>query len=549
MSLKSKERVSSHQQAFIYLFLIILFAFVVRLIGLRFGFPYLFHPDEPIAVKRALLFFRDGLNPRWFEMPSFYLYLLHFSYWIYYQAGLLTGASAVLPHLQPVKVPFYFIGRLWSALLGTGTVWLVFLTGKKLFSGRAAIGAGFLVAVLPLHLLHSHYATVDVPVTFLITLSFFFSASLLGQRSLKYYLLAGGAAGLSAATKYNGIFTLFPLLAAHFLRERGGEKGMFRRIGDPYLFFGLGAGALVFLLATPYSVIELSRFLQDLSTQSQYLINTGHGPIFIATRPGALYHLLYTLYYAGGAVFWVMAVAGLIYALRRRQNADWLILSWVVPYFILISIPVVKFSRFLIPMLPFLSLWAGRLLEVHFKRPLPARLFRTAWLISAVWLLLQAVAFTGVLARTDPRIEAKIWLEANLPRPCRIGLIKTETGLIFLDDPPLDRRSPGLVVEQYNRLLPALERKPQYIITTDFDYRQILRLKELYDQKRCDRWHDFLAGKLGYRKIKEFSRIPRLFSLTFSAPFPPTTCSTTAPASPSSTVSNGVRPCFMRKSA
>ncbi len=503
------------------LLLIVAFAFAVRIIGLRFGFPYLFHPDEPTAVKRALLFFRDGLNPHWFGMPSFYLYLLHFSYLAYYKAEVLLGLSPVLPHLQPDRLPFYLIGRIWSALLGTGTVLLVYLTGKRLYSAIAALAAAFLIAVIPLHLIHSHYATVDVPVTFLITLSFFFSASLLRKRRLKYYLLAGGAAGLAAATKYNGIFTIFPFLAAHFLRERGGEKGLGRRIGDPYLFFGLGMAALTFVVATPYSIIELSRFLQDLATQSHYLISSGHGPIFIDTKPGALYQIRYTLYYAGGAVFWVMAIAGLIYGLRRRRNSDWLILSWVIPYFILISIPVVKFSRFFIPMLPFLSLWAGRLLEIKFKLPLPTRLFRTAWILSSVWLLLQAIAFTGVLARTDPRIEAKIWLEENLPRPSRIGLIKTETGLIFLDDPPLDRNSPGLVVEQYNRLLPALNRHPQYIIATDFDYRQILRLKELYDQKRCDRWNKFLVGDLGYQKIKEFNTPPIFLWFSLGGKFPP----------------------------
>lgn len=435
MSLKSKEWISFQPRVFL-LCLIIFFAFAIRMIGLRFGFPYLFHPDEATAVKRALLFFRDGLNPHWFGMPSFYLYLLHFSYLICYKAEVLLGLSPVLPHLQPDQIPFYFIGRLWSALLGTGTVILVYLTGKKLFSPLAAIGAAFLISVLPLHLIHSHYATVDIPVTFLITLSFCFSASILKERKVRYYLLAGGALGLAAATKYNGLFALFPFLAAHFLRERRGEKGIRSRIRDPYLFFGLGMAAIAFAVATPYSIIELGRFLQDLSTQSHYLISSGHGPIFIDTKPGALYHLRYTLYYAGGAVFWVMVVAGLIYALYRRSNADLLVFSWVVPYFILISIPVVKFSRFFIPMLPFLSLWSARLLEIRFKRAYLQRLLLGGWGLGAVWLLFQALAFTGVLSRTDPRIEAKIWLEANLPRPSRIGLIRTETGLIFLDDPP-----------------------------------------------------------------------------------------------------------------
>jgi len=305
------------------------------------------------------------------------------------------------------------------------------------------------------------------------------------------------------------------------LREKGGEKGVFRGLFDRYLFFSLGGAILAFSIVTPYSLIEFNRFLADLRAQSHYLISSGHGPIFIATKPGAIYNLFYILYYAGGGVFWVMAIAGLIYALRRHQKADLLIFSWIIPYFVLISIPVVKFSRFFIPMLPFLSLLSGRLLEIRFSRRLPDRFLQFAWLLGALWLLIQGSAFTGLLARTDPRLEAKFWLEENIPRPARIGLIRTETGLIFLDDPPLDRGSSELVVEQYNRLLPALQGHPDYIIATDFDYRQILRLKELYDQKRCDRWHDFLSGKLGYRRIKEFKNVPRLFGLSFGGSFPP----------------------------
>lgn len=98
-------------------------------------------------------------------------------------------------------------------------LWIVVLlvVGKKLYSERSALGAALLMAVLSLHVLHSHYATVDVPVTFLITLSFLFATCLLERRKLTYYLGAGLAAGLAAGTKYTGIFTLSPLLAAHFL--------------------------------------------------------------------------------------------------------------------------------------------------------------------------------------------------------------------------------------------------------------------------------------------------------------------------------------------
>jgi 4-amino-4-deoxy-L-arabinose transferase-like glycosyltransferase len=504
-----------------YLLLIVAAAFLVRIIGLRFGFPYLLHPDEPTAVRRALLIFRDGLNPRWFAMPSFYLYLLHYSFRAHWAVSTLFESPALLPHLRPDPLPYYLIGRVWSVLAGTATVLLIYRIGKKLYSARAGLAAAFLLAVLPLHLLHSHYATVDVPVTFLVTLSFFFSASILSRRKLGYYLAAGAAAGLAAATKYNGLFALFPLLAAHFLRRRERGEKYRRRFFDLFPAAGLAAAGLVFFLASPYALIETRQLYSDLLSQSRYLIHSGHGPIFIATKPGALYNLFYVLYYAGGPVFWLLAVAGVISALWKRQRADWLGLAFAVPYFILISIPVVKFSRFFIPLLPFLALWAGRLLDFRPPRRVPAVALKTAAVLLGLWLGAQAIAYTAVLARRDVRLEAKDWLEENLARPARVGLIKTETGLIFLDDPPLDRNLPELAVEQYDRLLPALARQPHYLVTTDFDYRQILRLKERYDIIRRDLWVGFLSGERGYREIKVFERRPRLFGIDFEGSFPP----------------------------
>ncbi len=503
-----------------YLLLILILAGLLRFIGLNFGFPFLLHPDEPTAVKRALLFFRDGLNPRWFGMPSLYLYLLHFSYQLHYAVSTIFESPALLPHLRPDRLPFYLIGRIWAALAGTATVWTVYRIGKQLYSRKAGLWSAFLLAVLPLHLLHSHYATVDVPVTFFVTLSFLFSTRILSRRRLADYLAAGVAAGLAAATKYNGIFALLPFLAAHFLRPRAVCPGSRPRF-VLYPLAGLALAGGAFFLASPYALLELRQLYTDLGLQSGYLIHYGHGPIFIDTEPGALYNLFYLLYYAAGPVFWALSLAGIVCAFWRRRRADWLILSFVIPYFILISMPTVKFSRFFIPLLPFLVLWVGRLFALRPRRRPEATALRTIAILCSLWLGLQALAFTSVLALPDIRTQAKAWLEENLSRPCRVGLIRTETGLIFLDDPPLDRASPDLVVEQYKRLLPALEGAPDYLVVTDFDYRQILRLKEKYDIIRRDLWAAFLAGERGYRLLRVFERRPALFGIDFGGAFPP----------------------------
>jgi len=499
--------------------LIILAALLLRIIGLDYGFPQLLHPDETTSVRRALIFYRDGFNPHWFSMPTFYLYLLHGLYRLLPGLGLIGGDPSAVPRPPEVRLACYLIARWISAILGTVTVAMVYLTGKKLYSRRTGLGAAFLLAGLPAHVLLSHYGTVDVPVTCFISVSFFFSALVLKKRKWGHYLGAGFFAGLAAGTKYNGVFALFPLIGAHLIGRR--DKPFLRRFVDPRLFTAVLLAAAVFLAATPYLLTNLERFGSDLRAQSDYLIRYGHGPIFISTGPGFIYQAGYVLYYMGGIVFQLMVCFGLIYSLVRRRPADLLIFCWIIPYFILISIPTVKFARFFLPLLPFLALLSGRLLTIEWKTSRRNWIFRSVWAAGACWIFLQGIGIADLLRRPDIRITAGRWLEDNISSRHRIGLIRTETGLVFLDDPVI-RTGPGYpTIKQYKRLLPALRDEPEYIIATNFDYRQILRLREKYDIKRARRWEKFLAGDLGYRKVKDFQNDPAFLFFRFGGSFPP----------------------------
>ena len=506
----------SEKKYLLVLFLIIVLGLALRFTGLRFGFPYLFHPDEPTVLRKVGQFYRGDLNPHWFSMPSLYLYLVYFSSRVY---SLLSGISF---SAGANRFTLSLIGRFWSALLGGATVGVLFLVGRRLYGWKTGLGAAFLLAVLPLHLLHSHYATVDIPVTFLVLLAFLFSVLVWREGKWRWYLLAGFSAGLAAGSKYNGGLVLIPLLTAHLLRVAPGfhRDNSYPRILIPPLA-ALGAVMIAFFLTTPYILREPATLFRDLKSQSHYLISYGHGPIFIRTSPGWLYNLLNPFYYAGGGVFWVMALAGLAAAAWKHTKSDLLVFSWIVPYYILISIPNVKFSRFFIPLLPFLALLAARLLEFPLPRPRWRKPAAALLGLGCFWLLLSALAYTRLLARPDVRIETLAWIDGNIPPGSRIGLVRTETGLIFLDDPPFKIPNRRFDIERYPRLLPALQARPDYIIATQFDYRQILRLKAAYDQKRCDRWKKFFSGRLRYRKRKVFDEPPAIFGIKFGGSFPP----------------------------
>ncbi|MGD9346180.1 MAG: hypothetical protein PVH84_09980 [Candidatus Aminicenantes bacterium] len=80
MSGESKQsilRIKSFLSKYAFL-LILLFAAIIRLIGVDYGLPYLYFPDEHHFTYPAFRILTDGdLNPHWFGHPgSIVIYVL-----------------------------------------------------------------------------------------------------------------------------------------------------------------------------------------------------------------------------------------------------------------------------------------------------------------------------------------------------------------------------------------------------------------------------------------------------------------------------------------
>ena len=250
---------------------IILLALFLRLWGIRWGEPYVYHPDEWEMVWPALRIVQTGdFNPHDFHKPSFLIYA---ETAIAKMVNLITGASltverpsGMLPmEAPPEQFPYYLWGRTFVALLGSATVFLAFLAGRTLYSSEAGLATAFLLSVLPLHVADSHYLAVDVPAAFFATATLAFAALALRTNRTVYFLLGGLATGLTAATKYNfGLVGVTILLAFVFTRKSP------RHLADIKLLL-IGASALVgFLAACPFSVLDFSTFLQCLQFQATY---------------------------------------------------------------------------------------------------------------------------------------------------------------------------------------------------------------------------------------------------------------------------------------
>ncbi len=94
---------------------IIIAAALLRLWGINFGLPYLFHQDEPIVVNHALAYGTGDLNPHFFVIPPLASYILFFFYSAYFVllkiSGVIADAGSFAVSFFKDPTPFYLIGR------------------------------------------------------------------------------------------------------------------------------------------------------------------------------------------------------------------------------------------------------------------------------------------------------------------------------------------------------------------------------------------------------------------------------------------------------
>ena len=208
------------------LILILVFALGLRLYGANWdaGSPHSLHPDERSVVwtaqqlsldslKSPLDLFRvqeSSLVPRppgatsghgVYDYGSLPFYLL----------GAVGWVANVIPGVEDSNMyDLTIVGRVLSALFDTGTVFVVFLIGRRLFNERVGLLAAFFSAFAVLHIQLAHFYTTEAMLTFFSCLSFLFVASDWQKKVRRRdAALAGLFFGLAMASKFSAL----PMLA------------------------------------------------------------------------------------------------------------------------------------------------------------------------------------------------------------------------------------------------------------------------------------------------------------------------------------------------
>ena len=102
-------------------------AFALRVTGIGFGLPYVYHQDEPIIVNHAMSIGAGGWNTHFFVIPPFTIYLFFLIQGLFFCLGKLSGAFkntsdfALMFMSDPSSA--YLLGRFFiGTVFGTATV-------------------------------------------------------------------------------------------------------------------------------------------------------------------------------------------------------------------------------------------------------------------------------------------------------------------------------------------------------------------------------------------------------------------------------------------
>jgi 4-amino-4-deoxy-L-arabinose transferase-like glycosyltransferase len=239
---------------------------------------------------------------------------------------------------------------------------------------------------------------------------------------LRWWVLAGAAAGVAVGFKYTAGLVLLPMaVAAVAALVRGGREAL------PRVAAGAGLAALAALVAffvtNPYFFLEFSDAHRQLSAQATTAGDFGK----VGQHTTGLPYYLGTLTWGIGWVGAFAALARAVLELRRDLVRGLILIVFPITLLAYLSLQARFFSRWLLPAYPVLVMLAGAAIaqaaqaarRLQWRLAVPA----TLALLVAIVVVQGALADTRsmrVLGREDTRQIARTWLVGHYPSALRV---------------------------------------------------------------------------------------------------------------------------------
>ena len=402
-----------------------LIALLLRLWGVTFGLPYEYHIDEHFYYPYAWQMGTGDLNlPDQAHGPSLYLGLLLIAQKI--------AQVIVRPDLNPQQFaealindpwPALLAGRIVSALAGALTIPIVFALGRRYRDELTGLAAAAVMTVLFFHVRDSHFGVPDAVMVLFATTTIWLALRAYQTRRPIDFALAGFFAGQTAAAKYTSALVVVPIVLAAFAARRQ-LRDTLRWTVIALLGFIPG-----FISGYPNILINFPAFIKDISFLWIRVGGGFEGWRIVPDESGWFY--LFTLYWSTGLPFMALTAIGLIGTVMRRQTLGLLLMAFPVTYFAMMSLSRGHFGRYMLPILPMLTVLVAEVCVRGLPAFLSRRSLRAPYPIAVGLALLLSVIGPNaavslradwIMAQPDTRTQAKQWIETNIPAGTRIAV-------------------------------------------------------------------------------------------------------------------------------
>lgn len=326
---------------------------------------------------------------------------------------LFTGQAPLLPPL-----------RLLTLAFDLGAITAAYLLGKELRNRRCGLLGALFVCLSMNHIAYARWALPDVPMAFFSTVALLFALKIAQEPKLRWYLLAGAFAGLAISTKYNAGTIVIAIAVAHFITKRSDERVWATRETAK-----ISSSACIcvsaFLFGSPVWLIKGAKVLNVFRETGQH-VSGGH--YFV---PGGPSYVWVGGYLAGVETsIGILAVAGLlwaIYSLRnhaeRPRKLEWIVAASVVANLAVVGAWQTQHVHYLLSSWPALMVLGAILVEdaaSRFRRSDKSMMIAATCI--CVFPLFNAVIFGLGNMRTDNRVAAESWIQANIPAGTVVGV-------------------------------------------------------------------------------------------------------------------------------
>lgn len=415
----------------------------LRIWGIWFGLPYIFHNDEDLEVVRALQLGSGSFDfQRIYKGGYFYLLFLEYGvlFVVLKSFGVVDSATEFAHYYFRDPSAFYLIGRATTALIGTINVYLIYLMGRVAYSSRVGLIAASLLAVNVLHAKLSHYITVDVPLTCLSTASLYFAIKVAMDGYRRDYLWAAVFAALATTTKVTAILLVIPLCLSHYFNAANNGVGLRRYFLSKVLWQAIAAFVVVYTITTPGIVVHFGQFVGFMLRKFGIGDSASSSVISDVFARESMYAntnmFVFYLNAVKESMTWPIFLVGLVgigYGLWARTRVDLILIVTVFTFYLVLSMTADTkefFPRYILPAIPAMLLLGARLLDqlpgyLRFERRGFAAILLVVML--AIIPVTQIAADNALLTSQDTRAIAAEWFESNIPAGSRVFIEGTRT--------------------------------------------------------------------------------------------------------------------------